>query len=518
MNVDSVHSHIRQKLKRPFYLTIISGILLGLVFVIVYAGINLQIDVKREASYITAQANLIRILNDQKPFTLPIDTSHVPYSLSQDTLIPVIAKNQPAVVLVLMLYCGDMTLQSGSQSLSETNVCGGNVGSGSIISSDGYIATNGHIVNVDPATVLVNSLKTHDERQNYLKFLVTTGLLASDKANKILADLDANTDVSLQNFTSTAELLNSSILKISNASTQYAIQLGRNSVELLSTSGRITPNYIKGVVNASLIAENYDATSSNVALTTGDFKSSDVAVLKIAGDNYPVVKLGSVDAIRPGSRLTAIGFPWLLGDLTSVTQGYTLPSLTQGNVVSVSSPSQYGGYIILDTTVPLAQGNSGGPVFDDSGLQIGINTYAQINCPDLKCFGNGQARDIADLKALLIKSNIKLQSGTVSGVWDKALSEYSQANYSAALQDFQKVQTLYPNNYLAQPLINATQSRIGVAGDDSMVFQARDVVIDIGFVAAGVFLLLIFGISYLFVWISYLHYRDKHRISIKTIL
>lgn len=60
--------------------------------------------------------------------------------------------------------------------------------------------------------------------------------------------------------------------------------------------------------------------------------------------------------------------------------------------------------MILTTTVPVAQGNSGGPSFNSDGEQIGLNTYSYFSCADFsKCFGNGVVRDIADTKALIEK-------------------------------------------------------------------------------------------------------------------
>ncbi len=91
---------------------------------------------------------------------------------------------------------------------------------------------------------------------------------------------------------------------------------------------------------------------------------SDLALLKIDGQNLPYVKFGNTQAVRVGDWAIAIGNPFGLGG--TVTAG--IISALHRNIDS----GQYDRYIQTDAAIN--QGNSGGPLFDINGNVIGINT------------------------------------------------------------------------------------------------------------------------------------------------
>ena len=93
-------------------------------------------------------------------------------------------------------------------------------------------------------------------------------------------------------------------------------------------------------------------------------KASDVAVLKIAASNLPVVKIGSTANTRVGEWVLAIGSPF--GFENSASAG----------IVSAKSRSlPDGSYVpFIQTDVAVNPGNSGGPLFNMAGEVIGINS------------------------------------------------------------------------------------------------------------------------------------------------
>jgi len=105
------------------------------------------------------------------------------------------------------------------------------------------------------------------------------------------------------------------------------------------------------------------------AKVLGADTQSDVAVLRIDAKNLPTVRLGDASRVRVGEPVLAIGSPY--GFENTVTAG----------IVSAKSRS-----LPDDTYVPFIQtdvavnpGNSGGPLFDQHGEVIGINSqiYSQ---------------------------------------------------------------------------------------------------------------------------------------------
>ncbi len=96
----------------------------------------------------------------------------------------------------------------------------------------------------------------------------------------------------------------------------------------------------------------------------GSDERTDVAVLKVKGDHFPVLKTGNSDVLRVGEPVLAIGSPF--GFDYSASAG----------IVSATDRS-----MTVDSAVPFIQsdaalnpGNSGGPLFNQRGEVIGINS------------------------------------------------------------------------------------------------------------------------------------------------
>ena len=101
------------------------------------------------------------------------------------------------------------------------------------------------------------------------------------------------------------------------------------------------------------------------ARVVGRDSASDLALLKIDGQNLPYVNWGDSQHARVGDWVLAIGNPYGLGG--TVTAGI-ISALHRGIVGS----GAYDRYIQTDASINM--GNSGGPMFDLNGNVIGINS------------------------------------------------------------------------------------------------------------------------------------------------
>ena len=93
---------------------------------------------------------------------------------------------------------------------------------------------------------------------------------------------------------------------------------------------------------------------------------TDVAVVKVVATGLPVAPLGDSSKVRPGEWAIAIGNP--LGLDNTVTAGI-ISAIQRTNAVGEGQRVPY-----LQTDAAVNPGNSGGPLINDRGQVIGINT------------------------------------------------------------------------------------------------------------------------------------------------
>jgi S1-C subfamily serine protease len=101
----------------------------------------------------------------------------------------------------------------------------------------------------------------------------------------------------------------------------------------------------------------------------GSDAMSDVAVVRVDGENLPAVKLGDSDKLKVGQISIAIGNPY----------GFMLPgpAATVGVISALKRHIHVEGHMyedLIQTDASINPGNSGGPLVDSSGMVVGVNT------------------------------------------------------------------------------------------------------------------------------------------------
>lgn len=143
-------------------------------------------------------------------------------------------------------------------------------------------------------------------------------------------------------------------------------RIGQGSGFIISTDGYIlTNNHV--VENADKIKVILsDGREFNNAEVIGTDPESDVAVIKIDGDDLPTIELGDSDDLRIGEWVIAVGNPFGLSE--TVTVGVVS---AKGRYVGITE----GGYEdFIQTDAAINPGNSGGPLLNLDGKVVGINS------------------------------------------------------------------------------------------------------------------------------------------------
>lgn len=146
-------------------------------------------------------------------------------------------------------------------------------------------------------------------------------------------------------------------------------QVGFGSGVIISKDGYIiTNNHV--VENANEVSVSLNDNREFIARVVGSDKESDLALLKIEGDDFPYLTFGNSDALKIGEWVLAVGNPF---NLTSTVTAGIVSAKNRGNVIGGGLQS----FIQVDAAVN--PGNSGGALVNTRGELVGINTaiYSQ---------------------------------------------------------------------------------------------------------------------------------------------
>ncbi len=132
----------------------------------------------------------------------------------------------------------------------------------------------------------------------------------------------------------------------------------------------LTNNHVvaEAIAIAVVLPDGREFAGDDVQLVGRD-PLTDLAVLKITGEDLPVAVLGDSDALSVGEVAVAIGNPYGLDH-----------TVTSGIISALGRPllmnEEYGIILrdLIQTDAPINPGNSGGPLLNDRAEVIGINT------------------------------------------------------------------------------------------------------------------------------------------------
>jgi S1-C subfamily serine protease len=144
------------------------------------------------------------------------------------------------------------------------------------------------------------------------------------------------------------------------------------------------------------------------AHVVGTDRDTDLAVLKLDGDHYPVAVLGSAAQLKVGQYAMAIGDPLGLAGGPSATAG--IISALHRRIAAKDD-----GRPLLDmiqTDAPISAGSSGGALLDGSGLVVGITTAIAVS--DVGAEGMGFATPIDTARSV---ADELIARGRVTHAW-----------------------------------------------------------------------------------------------------
>jgi len=149
-----------------------------------------------------------------------------------------------------------------------------------------------------------------------------------------------------------------------SAGSENRVQRGTGAGFIVDAEGLIVTNH-HVIVNADRIRVKLHDGRTHIATVIGVDTATDLALIKITANNLEPIHLGDSDALRVGDPVIAIGNP--LEYERSVTAGIVS---ALGRKVYEAEPFEN----FIQTDAAINRGNSGGPLLNQSGEVIGVNT------------------------------------------------------------------------------------------------------------------------------------------------
>jgi S1-C subfamily serine protease len=138
--------------------------------------------------------------------------------------------------------------------------------------------------------------------------------------------------------------------------------IAQGSGFLVSKDGQVVTNYHVIKSGNSAVIKFPDGAFFVVDGVLASDKDRDVAIIKAHGSDFRALTLGDSDRLQVGEEVVAIGSPLSLESTVS-----------NGIVSGIRTVEEEGGKL-LQITVPISPGSSGGPLFNMSGKVVGITT------------------------------------------------------------------------------------------------------------------------------------------------
>ncbi len=420
----------------------------------------------------TIQENVITAL-----YIIPVQvTAQFTFSVSGDTLI--LSSTQYGTSTYTRL--GSTSTSSGdvvadaenlmvvketgkSAKLLTEQVQNGAAGTGFIISPDGYVITNAHVVlaGMDPQSMLLDAL-------------------ANSFANQLYADASQYYNIPVEDKEQVVKILLSKFMtyfmqngQITDVNTDYYV-----------FNGVASPGEDLKVKSWPAVVKKQGTVMEKIG---GEYSwGRDVAIIKVEKTNLPTVTLGDSNKVQVGDNVFIIGYPGIKLEEFFKPESMLEATVTQG-VVSAKRTLKTG-VEAIQTDAAINHGNSGGPVYNENGEVVGIATFGAGAETGVEAIKFMMPINLA--KEYMKELNINNEHSILDTKYSEALNAFWERNCDKAITKMKEVLTLYPGHPYAQEYITECE-RAKMSGEVSKPISTGWIIgIIVAILAVGAFILL----------------------------
>ena len=303
------------------------------------------------------------------------------------------------------------------------------VGSGFIVTPDGYVITNAHVVDEND-----NDTKRSFAQQAFQEIMDDDVKTLEQAMGRKMTEEEAK---ALNNANS---WYFSQTLEVGEIEKEFSIVLG-----ISGDKGKIIPQTIP----AKLVTKG------------APIPGKDVAILKMTGKHtYPTIRMGNDKEMRVGDQVYVLGYPAVATFHPLISEeSISEASLTRGLVSAKKNMKD--GWEVLQTDASITHGNSGGPVMNEYGEVIGLATFGSIDYQrQAEVQGMNFIVPSTIVYEYIDKAKIEPLMSDISMVYEDAMDFYDDSRFKKALEKFDEVKTMNPSFPFIDKMIRDTEKNI----------------------------------------------------------
>jgi serine protease Do len=317
----------------------------------------------------------------------------------------------------------DQYMMKGTEKVSkELNTT--MMGSGFIITPDGYVITNAHVVDENDG----------DTKKGFAEQAFTE--ILQDDIKTLEESMNRNmTDEEAQALKEAYSWYYSQTMEVGNIKKEFTVVLGVSGAD-----GKIVPL----VIPAKIVTQGKP------------IPGKDVAILKLQEKHiYPTIRIGDDKSMRVGDAVYVLGYP-AVATFNPLLSEETVSEATLTRGLVSAKKNMKDGWEVLQIDAAITHGNSGGPVMNDQGEVVGLATFVSVD-EQRKQEVQGMNFIVPSTIAqeFISKANIKPGMSDISLAYEDAMNFFDKARYKKALVKFKEVKNMngsfpFVDNYISQ--------------------------------------------------------------------
>jgi serine protease Do len=330
----------------------------------------------------------------------------------------------------IMTFCRDIDkyMMRGTEKVSK-NLNTTMVGSGFIVTPDGYVITNAHVVDEND----------EDTKQNFVQQAFQE-IMADDMKTLEQAMGRKMSEEEAKALNNANSWYFSQTLEIGDIDKEFSVIIG-----ISGAKGKIVPQTIP----AKLVTKG------------NPIPGKDVAILKLtAKHEYPTIRMGNDKDMRVGDQVYVLGYPAVATFHPLISEeSISEASLTRGLVSAKKNMKD--GWEVLQTDASITHGNSGGPVMNEYGEVVGLATFGSIDYQrQAEVQGMNFIVPSTIVEEYIRKARIDPEMSDISLTYEEAMDLYDEARYVKALEKFDEVKAMNKSFPFIDKMIDDTERKI----------------------------------------------------------